>query len=216
MIKTQKSVLCWALNQMCCCTALSLGTPIPLHVEFRVRLQVQTEQVLLYLHRESPNPTDVTGEETEDNDKLQETESNLPAAAENCGSESAPPTHSTPAQDSPDTGDSRLACGHSPTDDCTVSPYIKTNAKTITRALLRSSRVRRKLTVEQLFSPAKDEKEAERKDPPSHNSSGKEELRTCEKDASLLAYDAQWCWVESQDDVTFLWFGDSGATLKRF
>lgn len=169
------------------------------------RPQVHTEQFLLCLHRESPNPTDTTGEETEDNDKVPETESNLHAAAECSGSESAPPTHSTPTQDSPHTGDSRLAGGHSPTsDDCNVSPYIKTNAKTITRALLRSSRIRRKVTVEQLFSPAKDEKEAERKDPLSQNSSGKEELGTSEKDASLLAYDAQWCWVESQDDVTFL------------
>lgn len=203
----------WALNQHFCCTMLSLET---FCVEFS-QAWCTYWVVPLYLHRESPNQAETTGEETEDIDKVAETESNLHAAAANSGSDSAPPAHSTLAQDSLVHGDSRLAGGHSPTSyDCNISPYVKTSAKTITRALLRSSRIRRKVTVEDLFSPAKDKKEAEEKDLPSHSSSGQEELGTSKKDTSLLGYDAQWCWVESQDDVTFLWFSSSGATLKLF
>lgn len=162
---------------------------------------------ILCLHRESPNQTESASEETDDVDKVTETESNLQAAAAaaaaDSGYDKAPPTHGSPAQDSLVRGD--LAGGHSPTsDDCSISPYIRTGAKTITRALLRSSRFRRKVTVEELVPSAQDEKEAEQKDRPSCNSAGKEEAGSSRKDGSLLGYDAQWCWVESQDDVTFL------------
>lgn len=161
--------------------------------------------LLLYLHRESPNRTETTSEDTEDHDKLLESEPSLHAAAEHSSSDCAPPPPGSPVQDSTGPGDSRLAGAHSPAaDDYNVSPYIKTNAKTITRALLRSSRIRRKVTVEDLFFPANDLEETEQKGPPSRNCSGKEKGGTREGDTSLLGYDAQWCWVESQDDVTFL------------
>lgn len=53
--------------------------------------------------------------------------------------------------------------------------------------------------MEELFPAATTEKEAKQEDPPGHTSPGQEEVGS-----SLLGYDTQWCWVESQDDVTFL------------
>lgn len=163
---------------------------------------MHTESSLLHLHRESPNQTEATGEETEDIEKVIETDSNLQAAAAaNSGSDSPPLTHNTSTRDSAVS----ILLGGPPSTagDCNIAPYIKTNAKTITRALLRSSRIRRKVTVEELFSPDKNETESKHKDPQSDKFSGEEVLGT-NKDTSLLGYDAQWCWVESQDDVTFL------------
>lgn len=38
----------------------------------------------------------------------------------------------------------------------------------------------------------------------SQNNTMEEEENTSNRETVLLGYDAQWCWVESQDDVTFL------------
>ncbi|XP_061588970.1 leucine rich adaptor protein 1-like [Cololabis saira] len=76
---------------------------------------------------------------------------------------------------------------------------IRGGAETIRRALLRSSRAKRPLKVDSDSSPGQ----------PSEKSSGhpaQESFTPPPNNAEtmLLGYDAQWCWVESQDDVTFL------------
>lgn len=79
---------------------------------------------------------------------------------------------------------------------------------TIKRALLRSSRVRRDIKAENIFAPTKylDQTEREQQTQESFRSSNsvEKEETAFTQETVLLGYDAQWCWVESQDDVTFL------------
>lgn len=198
-----------------------------LDIEFSVRARAlrEAEQFFCFFRRESPNQIETTSEEAEDHlPQTDQEESSCkisdtlgPQSAEaSCSSpftpncESTPPTHSPPGQDSAAPADS-LVSGHSPEslpEDYDISPYIKTSAKTIRGALLRSSRVRRKVRVDDIFAPAKhsDEKEGGQ---PSHEVAGsygssKKVESEPGGEMNLLGYDAQWRWVESQDDVTFL------------
>lgn len=194
-----------------------------LDIEFSVRHWAlrEAEQFFCFFCRESPNQIETTSEEAEDHlPQTDQEESSCkisdtlsPQSAEvscsftpNC--ETSPSTHDPPGQDSAAPADS-LVSGHSPAsppEDYDISPYIKTSAKTIRGALLRSSRVRRKVRVDDIFAPAKqsDMKEQPSQEVPgSYGSSEKVESEPG-GETSLLGYDAQWCWVESQDDVTFL------------
>lgn len=79
---------------------------------------------------------------------------------------------------------------------------------TIKRALLRSSKARRDIKAENIFAPTKysDQREREQQTQESFRSSNsvEKEESALNPETVLLGYDAQWCWVESQDDVTFL------------
>lgn len=93
-----------------------------------------------------------------------------------------------------------------PGDSITPLQDIKTGADIIRRALLRSSTARRDVKVDNTFALTKESDETERE-----TQEGFRRSNTLEKEESvpnqetiLLDYDAQWCWVESQDDVTFL------------
>lgn len=196
-----------------------------LDIEFSVRALCEAEQFFCFFHRESPNQIETTSEEAEDHlPQTDQEESSCkisdmlsPQSAEaSCSSpftpncESTPPTHGPPGQDSAAPADS-LVSGHSPAslpEDYDISPYIKTSAKTIRGALLRSSRVRRKVTVDDIFAPAKhsDEKEGGQPSQEAAGSCGSSSKAESEPggETNLLGYDAQWRWVESQDDVTFL------------
>lgn len=90
--------------------------------------------------------------------------------------------------------------------DVTAMPYIKTNAKTIRRALLRSSRARKDVKVDSIFAKQSEETQREDQNPESLRSSNTMETEASapNRESTLRGYDAQWCWVESQDDVTFL------------
>lgn len=70
---------------------------------------------------------------------------------------------------------------------------------TIRRALLRSSRGGREVKVDDMFPLQKGEKRDDESQDSTRNTDTVEN-----NGAVLLGYDAQWCWVESQDDVTFL------------
>lgn len=73
---------------------------------------------------------------------------------------------------------------------------ISSGGDTIRRALLRSSRGRRDVKVDDMFPLHKT---------PDESQDSTRNTDTVEDNgAVLLGYDAQWCWVESQDDVTFL------------
>ncbi|XP_030258543.1 leucine rich adaptor protein 1-like isoform X2 [Sparus aurata] len=81
----------------------------------------------------------------------------------------------------------------------------------IRRALLRSSRARREVKVGNGCSaPTKqsEEKQTEHhtqeSSRASQNNMMQKEESAPNKETGLLGYDAQWCWVESQDDVTFV------------
>ncbi|XP_011614963.2 leucine rich adaptor protein 1-like [Takifugu rubripes] len=80
---------------------------------------------------------------------------------------------------------------------------IRSGGDTIKRALLRSSRRRAELNVDNVFSLHKPPDEMKR-DEESQDSTTTNSDTLEMNEAVLLGYDAQWCWVESQDDVTFL------------
>ncbi|KAG8013953.1 Leucine rich adaptor protein 1 [Nibea albiflora] len=88
---------------------------------------------------------------------------------------------------------------------------IKDGAKTIRRALLRSNRARRPVIVDNgSFAVTKQSEETQTEHQTQEsfrafqNNTMEKEESPPNKDTILLGYDAQWCWVESQDDVTFL------------
>ncbi|KAF0047271.1 hypothetical protein F2P81_000904 [Scophthalmus maximus] len=90
---------------------------------------------------------------------------------------------------------------------------IEAGAGTITRALLRSRKKRREVkgdTSSFTLTQASGETQAERSRPveslkaSQNNVKEEEEEGALNRETVLLGYDAQWCWVESEDDVTFL------------
>lgn len=79
---------------------------------------------------------------------------------------------------------------------------ISSGCDTIRRALLRSKRGRGDVNVDNLFPRRKTPGEIKRDNEPQDSTGNTDTVENNE--AILLGYDAQWCWVESQDDVTFL------------
>ncbi|CAJ1071703.1 uncharacterized protein LOC117826278 [Xyrichtys novacula] len=91
------------------------------------------------------------------------------------------------------------------------SKTMKSGSDIIRRALLRSSRARKEVRADPdilISSQHSEEKKTEQQTQEtftdSQNNIMEEEEATADNGAVLLGYDAQWCWVESQDDVTFL------------
>ncbi|RVE61487.1 hypothetical protein OJAV_G00171230 [Oryzias javanicus] len=87
------------------------------------------------------------------------------------------------------------------------SKKTKGNAETIRRALQRSTRTRKELKADLFGSSqqleAKVNPTAEIFTAAQNNNTDHEESSAIVENV-LPGYDAQWCWVESQDDVTFL------------
>lgn len=97
--------------------------------------------------------------------------------------------------------------------DFDISPFkdIKSGAQTIRRALLRSRRWNRGLKIDtgsfdltQWSGEAHTGCNTENSLTASHTNTVEREERASSREKDLLGYDTQWCWVESQDDVTFL------------
>ncbi|XP_034743858.1 uncharacterized protein LOC117954287 isoform X2 [Etheostoma cragini] len=96
--------------------------------------------------------------------------------------------------------------------DSGVAPLndIKDGANSIRRALMRSNRTRRVVKADNgSFSLTKQSGETHTEHQTqetfrSFQHNKVEEERVHSRETALLAYDAQWCWVESQDDVMFL------------
>ncbi|XP_044076858.1 leucine rich adaptor protein 1-like [Siniperca chuatsi] len=93
--------------------------------------------------------------------------------------------------------------------DSSVAPLqdIKAGADTIRRALLRSSRARREVkgdTGSFALNKQSGETQTEHQSLGASQKTVEEKESAPNRESSLLGYDAQWCWVESQDDVTFL------------
>lgn len=78
----------------------------------------------------------------------------------------------------------------------------RSGGDTIRRALLRSNRGRREVKVDEMFALQKTPAEMKRDEEPQDSAGNTDTVDN--NGADLLGYDAQWCWVESQDDVTFL------------
>ena len=99
-------------------------------------------------------------------------------------------------------------------NDLDADPLKDTDAGagTIRRALLRSGRERREVTVDPGTFTLTQESEKTQTEQSltqegfkgSQNNVMEEEENSPNTEKVLLGYDAQWCWVESQDDVTFL------------
>lgn len=107
-------------------------------------------------------------------------------------------THGTHTSSSPANSLKRSQRGNS---EETPFQDIKSGANTIRRALLRSNWVRREVRVDNMFETQRKDQFLEGIRNP--NTSEKEESPPSEE-SLLPGYDAQWCWVESKDDVTFL------------
>lgn len=91
---------------------------------------------------------------------------------------------------------------HLVTFSCASSGPANASFDTIKRAPFRSSRGRRDVKVDDMFPLHQTPGEMKRSD---ESQDGIGNTDTAENDgAVLLGYDAQWCWVESSDDVTFL------------
>lgn len=90
--------------------------------------------------------------------------------------------------------------------DATPLRNSKTGADPIRKALLRSSRVRREVKVDAGSSAVTKQSGEQTQESfrASQNKTMEEEESASNRESVLLGYDAQWCWVESQDDVTFL------------
>lgn len=78
---------------------------------------------------------------------------------------------------------------------------ISSSGDSIRRALLRSNRGRRDVKVD-MFPLHETPGEMKRDDESQDSTRNTDTVE--DNGAVLLGYDAQWCWVESQDDVTFL------------
>lgn len=90
---------------------------------------------------------------------------------------------------------------------------IRSRGDTIRRALLRSSRKKKDVRAcSDIFISSKqpEEKHTEPQteesftDTRENGKEDEEEKGVPDKETMLLGYDAQWCWVESQDDITFV------------
>ncbi|KAK9538849.1 hypothetical protein VZT92_003996 [Zoarces viviparus] len=93
--------------------------------------------------------------------------------------------------------------------DSDVAPLqdIKGDAGTIRRALLRSNRARRKIynfSLTKQSGETQTEHQTQESFRALQHNTIEEEESAPNRDSALLGYDAQWCWVESQDDVMFL------------
>ncbi|XP_071347903.1 leucine rich adaptor protein 1-like [Trachinotus anak] len=94
--------------------------------------------------------------------------------------------------------------------DLDAGPLEDMKAGTIRRALLRSNRPRNKVdtgcsTLTRESGGTKTENHLPQESfEASQNKMTEEEDSAPDSEKFLLGYDAQWCWVESQDDVTFL------------
>ncbi|XP_042353027.1 leucine rich adaptor protein 1-like [Plectropomus leopardus] len=117
------------------------------------------------------------------------------------------------ASSRPDDGlaSAKLQKSHPQDSDAAPLQDIKAGADAIRRALLRSNRARREVKADHgslSLSTESGETQTERQTQESirasQNNTMEEEESAPTRETSLLGYDAQWCWVESQDDVTFL------------
>ncbi|XP_076601149.1 uncharacterized protein LOC143329227 [Chaetodon auriga] len=172
--------------------------------------------------RESLSPTqdlsETAGEESEDHPPL--TDHNILSPE---STEASPPSLSTSmlegrhgqASSSPAKGlvIANLPMSHSRHSDVAPLQRIKSSPDTIRKALLRSNRARREVKVDNgSFALTKQPEETQTEtEVQTQESFRASQNNLMEKDESapniesnLLGYDAQWCWVESQDDVTFL------------
>lgn len=93
------------------------------------------------------------------------------------------------------------------------SQSIKTNANTIRKALLRSSRLRKEVSADtssfiftehHVSCETQTEHQSQKSFSASQNNAAEQGSSSQNAEEVLLDYDAQWCWVESQDDVTFV------------
>ncbi|XP_051265665.1 leucine rich adaptor protein 1-like [Dicentrarchus labrax] len=87
--------------------------------------------------------------------------------------------------------------------------HIKAGADTIRRALLRSNRARREVdsgsfALTNRSEETQTENQTEEGLGASQTNVMEKEEHAPSRETFLLGYDAQWSWVESQDDVTFL------------
>ncbi|XP_042285350.1 leucine rich adaptor protein 1-like [Thunnus maccoyii] len=179
--------------------------------------------------RESPSPTclydlaETTGEESADHpphtgdgksyfDMLcpESTEARPPSPSNSkCEVSCSTQASSTPANS---LVSANLPKSQPQDSDAAPSQDIKVGADPIRRALQRSCKVARRdvkvgagsFALIQQSAKTQTEHQTQGSLRASQNNMMEEDKSTPDRENVLLGYDAQWCWVESQDDVTFL------------
>lgn len=160
-------------------------------------------------HRENLSPTldltETTGEESEDHPPhTNHGDARYFDMGSNKSSGAGPPSASSSVSSAH--GKHGQASSSSPANgwgcDGVPSLGIRTGGDTIKRALLRSQRDRKELKVVSALTDTSHQTPKSFR--ASQNNSMEKEENGPDKETHLLGYDAQWCWVESQDDVTFL------------
>lgn len=169
--------------------------------------------------RESLSPTldliETAGEESEDHPPL--TDHNILSHE---STEARPPSLSTSTSHGHTSSRpanslviANMPMSHSRHSDVAPLQHIKSSPDAIRKALLRSNRARREVKVDNgsfalTKQPEETQTETEVRTQESFRASQNNLMEKDESapsiESSLLGYDAQWCWVESQDDVTFL------------
>ncbi|KAG7526386.1 hypothetical protein JOB18_039632 [Solea senegalensis] len=152
--------------------------------------------------RESPSPTclqdltETTGEDSAGHRSPHTDHNSSLDVLRPESSEVTPFTLADPSHN-PAHGSVSLKKSQSQDWDTRLSEDIKVSAGTITRALLRSRKSRGVKDSSFPLTP-------ETSKASENNNMTEEKASAPKREELLLGYDAQWCWVESQDDVTFL------------
>lgn len=115
-----------------------------------------------------------------------------------------------PAPSNPANGLVSASLQESQPQDSDIEALKDMKAGTIRRALFRSTKSRKKVNSGSFIEP-QESRETHIEHSVPQESSKAYQSKVLEEEESapvgenlLLGYDAQWCWVESQDDVTFL------------
>ncbi|XP_056246493.1 leucine rich adaptor protein 1-like isoform X1 [Seriola aureovittata] len=168
--------------------------------------------------RESPSPTCPHTDDGDSDHKSYfdvlspESTEARPHSPSNFNSEVSGSTHGRHglASSNPANGSVGASLQKSQPQDLDMDPFEDVKAGTIRRALLRSNRPRNKVDTGSL-TLAQESGETQTEDSLPQESFDASQSKMMEEESSppdgeklLLGYDAQWCWVESQDDVTFL------------
>lgn len=197
---------------------------------FRAQVLCGTQYFYHCSHRESLTPTqdltETSGEEstdhpphTDDGDSnhksffdtlIPESTEARPASPSSSKLEVSCTTHGRHGQTACSPANSLVSASlqKSPPQDLDVAPLQDTKGA-IRRALLRSNRREVKAdngscSLTKQPGETQTEHQTQESFRASQNNMTEDEESAPDKETALLGYDAQWCWVESQDDVTFL------------
>ena len=205
---------------------------IMLDMHFRVFSPDVSQYSKCFSHRESQSPTfpqdltettggDSAGHRSPHDDADSFHKSYLDVQSPESGGVRSPSPSKSEFEPKPANGLVSASLQKSQTQDMDTDQDPTAGACTIRRALLRSRKARKEVKADiSGFTQESGEIQTEHSPPQesfraSQNEVMEEQESASTADTVLLGYDAQWCWVESQDDVTFLWLSVTEAVAPQ-